>query len=331
MAKKYYQMLWDCEYCGAKGLLAKDQKVCPQCAGKQNPEKRYMPDMAQAQEVVGHVVKGADRVCGGCGRILPVSVTHCTGCGRSMEGASEVQRKSLQAGGLNAPKSALQSSRKFIILFFAVPLLIALGFGGFFMLDNALAKPSAFLLEGKSWSATIDIEQYGPETRTYSCEAPPELLPRPVIPELGEQVLWVQSSPAGVQVAQNDEGDGTFSVETSDAGSDNSDGDQATSSKTCTETIYTWKHARTLSESGSELPVRWPLATLTTDEREGGRRVDWNLNLITSDQSKRAQCAVAETLWNNASIGSAWVLELGYFTGSPRCGTLTPALAEAGQ
>ena len=39
----FFEMLWDCEHCGTKGLLGKSQRYCAECGAPQNPAKRYFP------------------------------------------------------------------------------------------------------------------------------------------------------------------------------------------------------------------------------------------------------------------------------------------------
>ena len=39
----YFEMLWDCDHCDARGLLAKSQRHCANCGAPQNPDKRYFP------------------------------------------------------------------------------------------------------------------------------------------------------------------------------------------------------------------------------------------------------------------------------------------------
>jgi RNA polymerase subunit RPABC4/transcription elongation factor Spt4 len=338
MSKKYYQMLWDCEYCGAKGLLAKDQKVCPQCGGKQNADHRYMPDMAQAQEVVGHSVKGCDRVCGACGRVMPVDTVVCPGCGNDMEDAAEVKRQQALAPQPPQPaahearpvqKSILGSIRWSWVFSIGFPLLLAVAYYAYPALDSHFAKSASFTLTRKYWTTSIEVEKYGPETRTYTCEVPRGLLPKSRgILSGGELVLWTQPAPVGVQVAQVDEGDGTFSVD--DAGGSGpsgttSGGSDNTPAKTCTETVWTWSHARSLNNSGEELPITWPQVILSKEEREGPHHLDFQLDLYAQEDENYATCTVNPSAWKNARIGSLWTLSLGGISKEALCETLAPA------
>src|SRR5262245_40148949 len=84
-------MLWDCDYCGTKGLLAKSQRHCPECGGKQNPDKRYFPKEGEERRVEGHKYEGADRTCSACGAPQSALAKNCTNCGAPLEGAAQVQ------------------------------------------------------------------------------------------------------------------------------------------------------------------------------------------------------------------------------------------------
>ena len=50
----YYEMLWDCEFCDARGLLAKSQRYCANCGAPQNADKRYFPKEGEERRVDGH-------------------------------------------------------------------------------------------------------------------------------------------------------------------------------------------------------------------------------------------------------------------------------------
>ena len=57
----HFEMLWDCEHCGTKGLLGLSQRYCAECGAPQNPDKRYFPKEGEAKIVDGHRYDGADR------------------------------------------------------------------------------------------------------------------------------------------------------------------------------------------------------------------------------------------------------------------------------
>lgn len=317
MAKKYYQMLWDCGYCGTTKLLAKDQKVCPTCGGIQDPTKRYFPDMSEAQEVVGHVVKGVDRICGACDKVNPIEALNCTSCGASMKGAQEVARK-VHPHVKVAAASSKKSTPWFKTMVATTGALILI-YWLFLGLDNWLSKDRAFLMDSKSWQANVNIEVYGPHTRTYKCALP-----------WSEETLFA-SYPlhTPVQVAQSDEGDGTFSVNDGGGGYDgggyDGGGDDGGGSQTCTETYHDWGFSHAVSRTGTTLPVLWPKVYLSSDEREGKRYVNWLMELSMVGTARRVSCQVDRLLWSGSKAGSAFIMPLGFFTKKTHCDELRRA------
>lgn len=90
-SRGFYEMLWDCEYCEAKGLLGKSQRYCAQCGGKQNPDKRYFPKEGEAVRVDGHKYEGVDRTCPACSAPQSAAAHNCTHCGAPLDEAAEVR------------------------------------------------------------------------------------------------------------------------------------------------------------------------------------------------------------------------------------------------
>ena len=43
VSEGFYEMLWDCDHCDTKGLLAKSQRHCANCGAPQSAYKRYFP------------------------------------------------------------------------------------------------------------------------------------------------------------------------------------------------------------------------------------------------------------------------------------------------
>src|SRR5690606_3720915 len=90
-SRGFYEMLWDCEYCEAKGLLGKSQRYCAQCGGKQNPDKRYFPKEGEEVRVDGHKYEGSDRTCPACSAPQSAAAHNCTHCGAPLDEAAEVR------------------------------------------------------------------------------------------------------------------------------------------------------------------------------------------------------------------------------------------------
>ena len=87
----FYEMLWDCDHCGQKRLLAKSQRYCAECGGPQNPDKRYYPPPDQETRVEGHAYEGGDRTCPSCQSPMGAKAKNCTHCGSPLDGARDVK------------------------------------------------------------------------------------------------------------------------------------------------------------------------------------------------------------------------------------------------
>src|SRR3954468_1308596 len=87
-----YEMLWECAYCGTRGLLGKTHRFCPRCGAPQDPGRRYFPSDEEKVAVHDHVYVGADRMCRACGSAMSAKAVHCTQCGAPMEGGKEALR-----------------------------------------------------------------------------------------------------------------------------------------------------------------------------------------------------------------------------------------------
>ena len=327
MSTKYYQMLWNCDYCGAKGLLAKDQKICPTCGGKQDASKRYFPDMSAAQEVVGHVVKGVDLQCASCQVVNVIDAKFCRSCGASMVGAQQVARQadipqpanlqaSIEAGlrGISVTPKQMTLAIAGVILFFSFFFVLA-GIDSFF----TTARP--VIVTDRTWQTSIQLEEYGTQTRSYQCS---QEVSHPLAWVTGEELV----SPAptwSVQVAsKHDNGDGTFSVH-HDGGGGGGGGSGSTHHatthhKSCSEEYQGWGVGRSLEENGSDLPVRWSdVSKLDTNERVASKKATWKVMFQRQDNQKTFTCEVTEAVWMQGAIGSKWSIQQGPIFDSKLC------------
>ncbi|HEY5946369.1 MAG TPA: zinc ribbon domain-containing protein, partial [Kofleriaceae bacterium] len=82
----HFEMLWDCDHCDTKGLLAKSQRYCANCGAPQSAVKRYFPKPEDQKKVDGHVFEGADRYCPACNAPMGAKANACTQCGSPLDG-----------------------------------------------------------------------------------------------------------------------------------------------------------------------------------------------------------------------------------------------------
>lgn len=171
MADKKFEALWDCKYCGAKGIGGLT-KHCPNCGHPQDKgiifykgeKKNYLDEDTAAQ-----YGQGADWTCSYCGSLNRVNHKFCTNCGAPKEETSgdyfenekkikEKEQKKEQERMQHqqpAPKPAKNSGgvmKKFFPL-----LLIILAAG---LLFSIFSKPknANVQIADKSWERSVEVE-----------------------------------------------------------------------------------------------------------------------------------------------------------------------------
>ena len=107
---KTYEMLWDCEYCGAVKLLGKTHRHCPECGAAQNPERRYFPEESEKVAVEDHQYVGADLRCPACKAPNSEIAKFCAECGSPIEKGAQVALKQDPAASPPVPASAPKKS-----------------------------------------------------------------------------------------------------------------------------------------------------------------------------------------------------------------------------
>jgi len=227
---KTYEMLWDCQFCGSKGLLGKSQRFCPHCGAPQNPDSRYYPDEAQMVEVVGHEYVGADVTCPSCSQLNGAKADFCQQCGGPLkEGkvanvlASQQRATSGQfesSGSRDVVKeqhdemmaqaegaSGDSGSRRWLWIGLGVVALIVVGLAVFF----GWRREATLLVAGHSWERIIFIDEY----RNFTESNWRDLRPTGDNVSMGlcvQKQRSTRSVPDGetCTTVRTDQGDGTF-------------------------------------------------------------------------------------------------------------------------
>lgn len=91
MTEPFYEMLWDCAQCGAKGLLGVSHRHCPQCGAAQDPASRYFPEPGTEIEAKHHRYTGVDWQCTYCESPNSAAAAFCVNCGGPKDGAQNVK------------------------------------------------------------------------------------------------------------------------------------------------------------------------------------------------------------------------------------------------
>lgn len=150
---KLVEGVWDCPYCGQKGIGGLS-KHCPTCGHPQdNDTKFYLGEIKYIEEEVAKDYgQGADWICEYCGNMNRVHYKFCSGCGAPKEDSKHnyFDRKQKEINTL--PEQVERSGVSFAKIFGVLAILIAL--------VTFLAMPKSVSTEvtGQSWSRVACIE-----------------------------------------------------------------------------------------------------------------------------------------------------------------------------
>ena len=308
----FFEMLWDCDHCGTKGLLGKTQRHCPECGAKQNPDRRYFPAEGAATRVDGHIYEGSDRTCPACDAPMGAKAKSCANCGAAMDGSREV-RGVAHAVVAAAPR---RSRWKLVLLILAAVVgVIVLLWAVLFRTRTATVAVTAH-----AWTRTIAIEEYADlqeaswrdtmpaEARVSSC-GPKERSRRQVAD--GESC----------HQEQIDKKDGTFERVQRCAPKYRSEpvlGDW------CAYRITRWHAVDARTTSGTGVVAAWPTmdlppptaAAVLGARRQGPRTEVDTLVLGTS------RCDVSDSIWRKYTDGQAAKVDVRARSGAIVCDSL---------
>lgn len=342
--ERIYEMLWDCGFCGARKLLGKTQRYCPQCGAPQDPKTRYFPAEEDKVEATGARYEGVDKICAGCQSPNGALAEFCTRCGAPLSGAKEAGRLSDQVRSEDAKFAASLSlrrkeaeQRRSTAAPAAEPArkrgrggwIAAAVLVGLILVIAALLRTQdeTAVVTGHEWRQEIQIERFGPVPGSAWCDQLPAgaygISSRP-------EVRTYRQVPDGqsCQVRRVDRGDGTFAEREECQPRYRS---EPVYDQRCDYRVDRWTPARSAVAEGRDLTPRWPATGVTGNraclgcEREGARRADYQLRLKGTQSGKEYRCSLPQERWRGAAEGSRWNLKVGAVDGRPRCDTLKPA------
>lgn len=320
---KRYEMLWNCEYCGAKKLLGKTHRFCPSCGAPQNPDKRFFPDEEDKVAVEDHEYFGADKRCPNCETATSAKSKFCASCGGPLDEAAEVARKGGPAPAKKpspppaAPKPWLK------------PLLIGLPVAGAAVLAVCLfwTKTASVTVSGHEWKREIRIEKYGPERDDDWCGSMPS---DAYDVSRSREVRSHKKIPDGkdCRTVKEDLGDGTFREREECTTRYR---EEPVYDDKCSYTVDRWRASRSAVSSGTGLSPApaWPAPKLREGtcvgcEREGAREETYTVRFAAG--GKAHACGFSdEARWSGFKPGSKWSAKIRVATGGLVCGKLEPA------
>jgi hypothetical protein len=305
MAEQYFEMLWDCGQCAARGLLANAQRHCPMCGAAQDPKRRYFPEPGKEQEAAGHQFVGADWVCAFCDSPNAAASAFCVNCGGPKDGTKAVglvQDVAAPAVDPNPPPATSEPVRPARVSWLKVVVGLVLAASAAVGFQFFSKHDASALITEKTWSREVDVERFTAVAASDWCDS---------LPGTAYQVSRSREQRSTRQVAdgqechdvRSDKGDGTFTKR------------QECSTRYRTEPVYDqkcsyrinrWQVLRSArSDGNASLAPSWPTPIFGTTlvagdtlgaERLGARRETYVVGL-QSAKGEHWTCQVATTLW----------------------------------
>jgi len=321
-----FEMLWDCGFCGTKGLLGVSHRRCPACGAPQDASKRYFPPEGQETALANHTFDGADWLCGGCQTPNGAKAAFCRSCGAPKEGNAAVARRPDEVAGRStagalastAPKARMPRAAK-IALGVAALVVVAIAVGALWK------KEVSVRVDAHAWSREIDIERLDARREDAWCDAMP-------MDAYGvtrtQEARTTRQVPDGetCETRNVDNGDGSFRKQRECKPKYRS---EPVYDAKCHFTVNRWGKARSVTSAGrgtSPAPS-WPAlpplrgGACLGCEREGPRHERYTLELVGSD-AQRYPCDVDAAKWSALADGTVRKLKVRVVTGGPVCDSL---------
>jgi hypothetical protein len=303
----FYQMLWDCDHCDTKGLLAQSQRHCPECGAKQNPDKRYFPKEGEEQRVDGHKYAGSDRACPSCQAPQSALAHNCTHCGSPLDGAAEVR-------GVAAPVApVVVKKRRWWIAVVVIIVIAAIIFGIWY---RFIRKHEATVtVTAHRWERAIGIEKFDErQEQAWRNEMPSDAR----MSSCHTKQRSTKQVPDGEEchMVKQDKKDGTFEKVNKCTPKYRS---EPVEDDWCSFTARRWKEVDSVRKSGTGLSPEWPTNVPRADvvEMRAGKRVE-KLILDFGKQS----CDVDDTVWRKHADGAKLKVDVRASSGDIVCSSL---------
>lgn len=347
--EKHYEMLWDCQFCGATKLLGKTHRFCPNCGAPQNADARYFPPDDEKIAVEDHEYVGADKICPACDALNAASAVHCGNCGAPLDSANAVRtindgatleadeveqlrqsrdvmgekfQRDMKAAGVTTGEKKKKGNGLWIGL-----LLLAVVCGGIFWMFSQ-TRQEAVIASAHAWEREIQIEEY----RTVRDGAWQNSVPSGAFNRsCSQRQSGTERIPDGqdCRTVRRDNGDGTFSERQECTTRYR---EEPVYSTWCDYSINRWVQTRTVRTTGTSLSntPAWGVVQLKCTgqqlgcEREAGRTERYEVTFTDSASAENYTCDFPQAQWQNIRLESAWEMEVRQFMGGAMCETLTP-------
>ena len=311
----FYEMLWDCEFCGAKGLLGKSQRYCANCGAPQNPDKRYFPKEGEQQRVDGHLYEGADRTCPACQAPQSAKAKNCTHCGAVLDGAAEVRGV---VSPVESAKPKAPPRRRRRIWPIVLGVIMVLGFGIWWRCIRS--QEAQVVIGAHKWQRVVAIEEFNDRQEEAWRNEVPVSASFPVCHERQRSTRQVEDG-EDCHTERRDKKDGTFEQVKKCKPKYRS---EPVMDSWCRFTARRWKAVDEAKTSGTGLSPAWPTNLPPADAPAalGAKREGKRTETLTLDFGERGTCEVEDAVWRKYTDGQKLKVEVRASSGDVVCGSL---------
>ena len=310
----FFEMLWDCDHCDTRGLLAKSQRYCANCGGPQNPDKRYFPKEGEQVRVDGHQFEGADRTCPACSAPQSAKAKNCTHCGSPLDGSAEVRGVATPSAG-PAPRPARKRRR---IWPWLIGLAVILAGGIWFRCIRT--QEAQVVVTGHSWKRVIAIEEYNDRNE----EAWRDQLPGDAsLTSCYDKERSRRQVEDGEEchTERRDKKDGTFEQVKKCQPKYRS---EPVMGSWCRFSSRRWRAVDEARLSGTGMTPAWPTGSLppaTATPTYGSRRQGQRTETLTLEFKGHGTCDVSDATWRKYTDNQRLKVEV-HSSGDVACGSL---------
>lgn len=306
----FFEMLWDCDHCDTKGLLAKSQRYCPECGAPQSAIKRYFPTPEQQKRVDGHVYEGSDRYCPACNAPMGAQAKACTQCGSPLDGSKLVERVGQTAAPVPKPRRKIWP----YVVIGIVLVVVAIWF--FFL----RTRDAQLEIAAHRWERTIAIEQFSEQQESaWQNEAAKDATAMRCVKK--QRSTKQVADGEECRIEKVDKGDGTFEQLKKCKPKYRS---EPVEDDWCTYTVRRWKKVDQVTAKGDGMSPAWPSNAPLGDALPvlGARRAGARTERLVLDFGKDKSCEVDETTWKKLVDGQKVKIEVRARSGDLVCDTI---------
>lgn len=326
-----YEMLWNCEFCGAEKLLGKSHRHCPLCGAAQDPTSRYFPPEEEKVAVQDHVYFGVDWKCGNCQTPNSNTSAFCGNCGSPKDGGGQVDlahdkaekaKKAAAAAAAAVDEEPPSKSNKGKI--FGCCVIFVLGAIALFCAVGMFwTKSSSFTVSSHSWERTIQVEEYAAVSDSDWCDDVPSKA-YDLSESRKERSTEKIADGQDCKTKNVDNGDGTFRQEEECTTRYR---EEAVYAAWCSYSVDKWKDGRVARASGNDLSPTWPESGAKTCtgvrkgcQREGSRGETYTV--ILKGDGDNHPCDFSESKWRGLADGAKVSGEISMLMGGLQCSTV---------